>query len=194
MRRHVYPPLDRGEAAIQDVEFTCRLRAFLREISGLLIVCDYPGDKFFGAAALTGFLLPCSPKAVRSPQFAGTPSTTQSSLSELSGGLTTAPARGDIMRWSMPGHCGTAGSSTGRDDRAAECSSAVITSRAPAAPAGPSSSTNLYVRLGLKTVIPLRRHHSVICHGKLRIPSYCHLSIILRSSHCNTLSLRRAMR
>ena len=149
MRRHVYPLLDRGEAAIRDVEFTCRLRAFLREISGLLI--------FFCEVALTGFLLPRSALAESRPippRSAGTSSTTQSSLPESSGGLTTAPARGDIMRWSMPGHCGTAGSSTGRDDRTGERSSAVITSRAPTAPAGPSSSMSLHFRLGPNAEFP----------------------------------------
>ena len=131
--------------------------------------------------------------ADRSLRSDGTSSTTQSSLPESSGGLQRTERCEGTTRWSMPGRSGTAGSSTGGDDRAGERSSAVITSRAPAAPAGPSSSTNLHVRLGLKTVIPLRRRHAVICHGELRRPSSSHL-FTLRCSHCNILFVRGAVR
>ncbi len=58
VRHHVIPLLDRGETAMTDVEFTRRLRAFLREIPELLIIADFPGDKFFCEVALAGFTLP----------------------------------------------------------------------------------------------------------------------------------------
>ena len=67
VHENVYPLLDRGEAAIPDVEFTRRLRAFLRETSDPLIVCDYPGDKFLAEVALIGFRLPRSALANSDP-------------------------------------------------------------------------------------------------------------------------------
>ena len=70
---------------------------------------------------------------------------------------------------------------------------AVITSRASTARAGSLSSMTLHIRLGPKTGIPWYHRHAVICHRELRIPSYSHLSS-LRSSHCNILSLRNAVR
>ncbi len=60
VRHHVIPVLDRGAAAVPDVEFTRRLRAFLRGIPEPLIIADFPGDKFFCEIALTGFHLPRS--------------------------------------------------------------------------------------------------------------------------------------
>ena len=60
VRHHVIPVLDRGAAAVPDVEFTRRLRAFLRGIPEPLIIADFPGDKFFCEIALTGFHLPSS--------------------------------------------------------------------------------------------------------------------------------------
>jgi hypothetical protein len=57
---NVYPLLDRGEAAVSEVEFTCRLRAFMRSPPEPLIVVNHPGDKFLLQVALTGFRLPRS--------------------------------------------------------------------------------------------------------------------------------------
>ena len=58
VRSNVYPLLDRGEAALPDVEFARRLRAFVRTIPEPLVICDHPGDKFLMQVALTGFTLP----------------------------------------------------------------------------------------------------------------------------------------
>lgn len=67
VRSNVYPLLGRGAAAVHDVEFTRRLRAFLREIPEPLIIADFPGDKFFCEVALTGFHLPRSALADSGP-------------------------------------------------------------------------------------------------------------------------------
>lgn len=64
---NVYPLLDRGAAAVPDIEFTRRLRAFLRGISEPLIIADYPGDKLLMQVALTGFTLPRSALAESGP-------------------------------------------------------------------------------------------------------------------------------
>ncbi len=60
VRTNVYPLLDREAAAVDDVEFTRQVRAFLREIPEPLIIADFPGDKFFCEVALAGFQSPRS--------------------------------------------------------------------------------------------------------------------------------------
>jgi hypothetical protein len=94
----LWSQVDRGEAAIPDVEFTRRLRAFLSEISDPLIVCDYRGDRFFWDVALTGFLLPRFTAAVRFSRSAGRSRTPPSSPSGLSGGLLCTERREGTMR------------------------------------------------------------------------------------------------
>ena len=64
---NVYPLLDRGAAAVPDIEYTRRLRAFLREIPEPLVVTDYPGDKLLMQVALTAFHLPRSALADSGP-------------------------------------------------------------------------------------------------------------------------------
>lgn len=55
VRQSVYPLLDRGRAAMADIEFTKALRSFLRSIPNPRVVYDYPNDGVLLQIAISGF-------------------------------------------------------------------------------------------------------------------------------------------
>lgn len=58
VRQHVYPLLDRGDAALPDIEFTTSLRAFLRKLASPYVLFDFPNDGALLKYAIAGFNLP----------------------------------------------------------------------------------------------------------------------------------------
>lgn len=58
VRENVYPLLDRGAAALDDITFTMRLRSFLGAMDAPHIIYDYSGDWRLLMIALSGFNLP----------------------------------------------------------------------------------------------------------------------------------------
>jgi len=60
VRESVYPLLERGSAALPDLELTTRLRAFLSQFPSPHILADHPSDLRLLRNAIDGFAMPAS--------------------------------------------------------------------------------------------------------------------------------------
>lgn len=65
--KHVYPLLNRGDAAADDATFTTRLRAFLATVEYPHVIYDFPFDWHLFDLALRGFDLPAEIAAACGP-------------------------------------------------------------------------------------------------------------------------------